>query len=164
MIHQRNALRAIILAELLMVVSGGVIIMGIVIVALNETIHIHRAAAAHADRQATIEMLTHQLRNDLRAATAWQWQDGTLTLTAEIGTQPAVVAYQFRPEAVARSAGGNETHVWRSRGLEFAAQIETGPRAGVLSIAISHQPRGGGKRVIDPSLTFLIPPAGGGRL
>jgi hypothetical protein len=157
--RRTRAARAIVLMEILAVVSLGTVLSGMVFVTLKQIVDLHRAAAAHLDRQATVTALTRQLRKDAGAASAWRWNDMTLVLTTAGRPGGTVVEYRIAPEQVTRTAEGTETHAWRACGLTFSANVESGTYAGMLTLEIGRASQAGAARAVTRRaiLSLLLP-------
>jgi type II secretory pathway component PulJ len=156
-----HGLRAIVLIEMLAVVSVGTVLASIAFVTLKQTIDLHRAAARNLDRQATVAALTRQLRKDAAAASTWSWDNATLMLTTVQHAGRTFVEYRIGPDQITRTADGAETHVWRAPRLRFSAQVQAGQLASVLVVEIE-RPQAAAAQ--PASLPFLLPAGGGAGL
>jgi hypothetical protein len=166
MTSRRRGVAAYLLVELLVVVALGLMLSDLAVRLLVETLHLERAAAAHANRMAVVDGLMRELRRDASAAVShsgetWSLQaspaptaatasgeleapasPGSLAVTLEtVGSDGRhQVVYRIAAKQVVRIEDGVDTHAWEARRLAFSARLERGPRAAVLWLDFTEQP------------------------
>ncbi|HEY3242991.1 MAG TPA: hypothetical protein VGM03_06525 [Phycisphaerae bacterium] len=156
MMHPRSVRSGYLLVEALLVVGvGAALIFGLGKLALDG-LTIQRLTSEHANRLATLDNLSTQLRRDALSAVGYRRQAQGLDLQSA----DQVIQYTVAPAVVTRTAGGAVTHVWQYGRLSFSLNIESGPDGDVVLVDGHERPHRKAIALSERtfSLSTLLPP------